>query len=97
LILGFSRFSGTKEIIRIDNKHFFFNFSQCRGYLSLLRMISIPFLYPLRCFEILQIPSRDSRTTEPAVRGRGRSQKEFHEARELSGNDHDGLKVVNIY
>ena len=71
MILGFSRFSGTKEIIRIDNKHFFFNFSQCRGYFSLLRMISIPFLYPLRCFEILQIPSRDSRTTEPAVRGRG--------------------------
>ena len=64
-----------------------------------LRMISIPFLYPLRCFEILQILSRDSRTTDPAVRGRGRyrSQKEFHEARELSGNDHDGLKVVNIY
>ena len=36
-----------------------------------LRMISIPFLYPLRCFEILQILSRDSRTTDPAVRGRG--------------------------
>ena len=69
MILGFSRFSGTKEIIRIDNKHFFFNFSQYRVYLSLLRMICIPLLYPLRCFEILQILSRDSRTTDPAVRG----------------------------